>query len=222
MAGDQQTKFTTSFIPKKPVATPQAKSVVNRGPGLIQILSVFFFFLSILVAVGMYGWKFQVENTIESQLEDLRQARAEFDEETISQATRLNERIIAVRDLLNSHVAPSNIFSTLEENILQTVRISDLDYVTDEEGDININGNGSALGFESVVLQSDEFGFTGNFRDVIFSDVQTNQDGQSVTFSLSASIDDRLVLYRKQFDSEFGLDEVEEAESAGSVNNIFE
>jgi hypothetical protein len=217
----QETKYTTSFIPKKPVATPKTATVIKRGPNILSLIGLFIFLASILGVVGVYVWRYQLENQIETQLDDLRKARSEFDEQTVANATRLNERIIAVKDLLNNHKAPSNLFSVLESSMLQTVRLRNLNYQSQEDNTIKINGSGEAANFEAVVLQSDAFGDIGNFRDVIFSDVQTNQDGTSVSFSFSSSIEDNLVLYRKKLDNSFGVEVEtfdEPAENASSFN----
>ena len=51
----------------------------------------------------------------DSTIEELKEARDSFDEDTIAAATRLNERINAVKDLLNNHKAPSAILMFLED-----------------------------------------------------------------------------------------------------------
>jgi hypothetical protein len=223
---DQQTKFNTSFIPKKQVATPQSKPLSRKkGPSLFSIIGLFIFLGSIIALAGVYGWKYQTENVIDSQIQQLEAARSEFNEQTIKEATRLNERIIAVEDLLSNHVAPSNIFSILENITLQSVRYNSLSYTTGEDGEIKISGTGSAVapnsqqsGFESVVLQSDEFGKTGNFRDVLFSGVQTTQDGTSVSFTLDASIEEELMLFKNRKVNNF--EDVEVGDSASSRKTL--
>jgi hypothetical protein len=221
---DQQTKFNTSFIPKKQVATPKSSPIKKSGPNLFSMIGLFIFLGSILALAGVYGWKIQTENAIDNQISELEKARSEFDEQTIKEATRLNERIIAVEDLLENHLAPSNMFKILEDVTLETVRYNSLTYTTGEDGEIKITGSGFAVapntdqsGFESVVLQSDEFGATGDFRDVLFSEVQTTQDGTSVTFTLDAALEQELVLFKNREVDNF--EEVEEGDNA-SRNSI--
>jgi len=191
----QEIKYNTSFIPKKPVSSPSGSSFRKKGPGLMSIIGMFFFFLSILGVAGVIGWKIQTEKTIEWQQDQLRIARSQFDERTIAEATRLNQRINSVKTLLDNHVAPSNIFSLIESKILRTVSFNSLKYATNEDGTINITATGKAAGFESVVLQSDELG-QSDFRDVIFSNVQPDDSGQTVGFSMNSSIEKNIVLYK--------------------------
>lgn len=225
MPNEQGQKYTTSFIPKKPVYAPKTGKIKSgKGPNFLSLLGLVFFLGSILMAGGVFVWKLQTQATIDSQISDLKKAQAEFDEKTIAAATRLNERIIAVKDLLDNHKAPSEVFSVLENITLETVRFRKLSYVTEEDGSISMMGTGQAIGFESVVLQSDEFGGTGSFRDVIFSEVQSNVEGGIVTFSLDSVLDPDLVLYRKKFSATFGTGDPEifdeQADSASS-RNIF-
>ncbi len=197
-------KYTTSFIPRKAVAVSNTPYVKSGGPNILTLIGLFVFFGSILAAGGVYLWKIQTEKAIESQITSLKRARDEFDQKTLAAATRLNERLIAVKSLLDNHKSPSQIFSVIEEKILKNVRLRNLTYTTDVDGTIKIKSSGNAVGFEAVVLQSDELGDTGLFKDVLFSEVQTATAGL-VTFSLSASLDSKSVLYRKKFESPLSI-----------------
>ncbi len=200
MDSQQGQKYTTSFIPRKAVAVANTPYVKSGGPGILTIIGLFVFFGAILSAGGVYLWKIQTQRTIESQIASLKKSRDEFDQKTLAAATRLNERIIAVKNLLDNHKSPSQIFSVIEEKVLKNVRLRNLTYSTDVDGTVKIKSSGSAAGFEAVVLQSDELGETGLFKDVLFSEVQTAAQGL-VTFSLSANLDPKSVLYRKKFES---------------------
>jgi hypothetical protein len=192
-------KYTTSFIPRKAVAVSNTTFVKTGGPNILTIIGLFVFFGAVLASGGVYLWKIQTQRTIDGQIVSLTKARDEFDQNTLKAATRLSERIVAVKSLLDNHKSPSQIFSVLEEKILKNVRLRNLTYTTDVDGTIKIKSSGTASGFEAVVLQSDELGDTGLFKDVLFSEVQTAVQNV-VTFSLSASLDPKSVLYRKKLE----------------------
>lgn len=193
-------KYTTSFIPRKAVAVPNTPYVKSGGPSLLSIIGFFIFIVSLLSAGGVYVWKIQTMRNIDSQIADLKKAKESFDEKTIAAATRLNDRIKAVKTLLDEHKSPSQVFEVLQKVTLETVRFKNLAYTTATDGKINIKASGVANDFESVVLQSDQLGVTGLFKDVLFSEVQSA--GQNlVTFSLTANLEPQSVLYRKKFDS---------------------
>ncbi len=193
-------KYTTSFIPRKAVAVPNTPYVKSGGPSLLSIIGFFIFLLSLLAAGGVYVWKIQVSRDIDSQITELRKTKEQFDEKTIAAATRLNDRINVVKKILDEHKSPSQVLEVLQKVTLENVRFRNLTYTTATDGTINIKASGTANDFESVVLQSDQLGVTGIFKDVLFSEVQSA--GQNlVTFSLTANLDPQSVLYRKKFDS---------------------
>lgn len=208
MLKGNETKYTTSFIPKEPVYAKKNNFSRKSGPSVMALIGSVFFFSAILVAAGFFGWKIQTQRIIDKQIEELKEARDSFDEDTIAAATRLNERINAVKDLLNNHKAPSAILMFLEDSVLETVQLKGLDYKTEDDGKIRISGDGTALRFESVVLQSDEFGKTGVFKDVLFSDVQSTGQNLPVTFTAESLVDEKSVLYRKKISNQVGENDV--------------
>lgn len=214
MAGEQ-TKFTTSFIPKKPV-TPTVSGYKTTS-NFLTIIMVAIFLGTVVFGVGVFAYKLTVEKQIDGQIKTLENSRNEFDENFIREATRLNTRIIAVRKLIDGHQAPSAVFDLLQERTLETIRFNNLKYATDKtKGTIVIEANGVGLGYQSIVLQSDEFGRTGSLKDVVFSSVQPTDSGL-VNFALTSQIDPAVVLYRKTLASS-------ESNSNADVsfNNIFE
>ncbi len=215
MAGEQ-TKFTTSFIPKKPL-TPAVEGYKSSS-SYLTIVTVAIFLGTLVFGGGLFIYKISVEREIASQLDQLKKVKSEFDVNFIKEATRLNTKINAVKILIDKHQAPSAVFELLQETTLATVRFNNFKYSTDKtKGNINIDASGVGLGYPSIVLQSDEFGKTGALKDVVFSSVQPSESGL-VSFSFKSGIDPTLVLYRKNLVS--SLDN--EKNKSLSLNNIFE
>jgi len=219
MAPEQQTKFTTSFIPKKPVAPTVTK--YNKGSNFLNIITIAIFLGTLVFSGGVYLYKLNVQRQINGQIETLKKARAEFDENFIQSATRLNSRIIAVKNLIDTHKAPSEVFSLLQQHTLDTVRFNNFTYSTDKsDGSININANGVGLGYPSIVLQSDEFGQTGSLKDVVFSSVQPNDSGL-VNFTFKSELDKAMILYRKTLMPVTDSWPTENKKDEVSFNNFF-
>ena len=65
-----------------------------------------------------------------------------------------------------------------------------------KDGQIQIVGSGEANKYESIVLQSDAFGGSDYMRNVIFTDLRPNVDNGTVSFSFSATLDPKVVMYR--------------------------
>jgi len=209
-----QTKFTTSFIPKKPIQTSAKGGKLNKkGMGIFSLLTVVIFIATIVAAGGVFFYEITLSATKESQVANLQKVSKSFDTEFISQATRLNDRLLGVKGLLNDHTSPSQIFSLFEEYTLKTVRFSNLNYSLVDDGTIRVSASGVASGFQSIVLQSDEYGKSGFLRDVIFSGLQPNESG-TINFSFESTLDPQLILYRNSL--------VPINESAKNTTDIFD
>jgi len=141
-------------------------------------------------------YRLTLEQRINSQFQTLEKVKESFEPNFITQATRLNSRIVSASKILDNHLAPSAVFDLLEEFTLQTISFNTFDFSDNIEGKIIITGTGEGDSFASVVLQSDEFGKSGYMRDVLFSDLQPNTGG-NVNFAFEATLDPQLVLYRK-------------------------
>lgn len=202
---DNQVK--TSFIPKRPIETskdlvpPQKKGSAFRT--FFSLISIFLFIASIVGLGGVYFYKFTIETRIENQVASLQEAKAEFDENFISVATRLNTRINQATELLNNHLSPSSLYALLEEYTLQSVSFSGFEFSDDLSGSIQISGAGEASRFESIVLQSDAFGRSGFMRNVIFTGLEPDLERNTVRFDFEATLDPRLVLYRNSLPESF-------------------
>lgn len=191
-------KFKTSFIPQKPMQSSQGTPASGRKEGVnfFMLIAVILFLVASLLAAGAFAYKLTLKGSLESQLRTLEKAKNAFEPTFISEATRLNSRIINANRLLNNHLSPSSIFGLLEDFTLQTVSFSKFEFQDGDDGTIKIIASGEGDSFRSIVLQSDKFGETGSMRDVLFSDLEPNNFG-NVNFTFEASIDPQLVLYRK-------------------------
>jgi len=190
--------FNTSFIPKKPIQTQVGKvgSARKDGINFFMLIAVILFLASLLLTAGVFAYKLTVQGSIESQIRTLEKAQQAFDPKFVVKASRLNSRIINANDILNSHLAPSEIFDLLEEFTLQTVTFSSFKFEDGEDGTIKILASGEGDSFRSIVLQSDKFGESGYLRDVLFSGLEPTEFN-NIAFSFEASLDPQLILYRK-------------------------
>lgn len=193
-----ETRFNNSFIPKKPIQVGTGMQVPRKkgGKSFFTLLSFVLFVVAIGGSVGMFMWKIALNKTIEGQIATLKRDRDSLDSDFISEATILNQRIIAANRLLEKHVAPSIIFNLLQDSTLKTVQFVRFQFVDGEDGLVKIVSEGLGDEFTSIVLQSDEFGETGFMRDVIFSDLQPTED-DDVNFRFEATIEPKLILYSR-------------------------
>ena len=118
-------QIRTSFIPKKPVTSgPEPR----RGVGIIFLVSLFVFIVSLLAAGGVFLYGQFLAQSIVDKGASLDKARAAFEPAVIQELIRLDSRLRFGENVLYSHVSPSLIFSLLEETTLQSVRWKSIDY----------------------------------------------------------------------------------------------
>jgi len=182
----------TSFIPQKSLSTVSKKKSTS---GLFFFISVIIFILSVLGSIGIIAYKKVVEQGIENKAGSLERAKEAFDPNLIESLSRLDNRIESSKELLNSHIAISPIFSLLEDLTLKNVEFDQFEFRAEDSGLMTLLMSGQAKDYATVVLQSDTFGQSKSLRDQIFSDVNLNKFG-NVGFSFRAVVDPSLVSYK--------------------------
>lgn len=204
---DNQLK--TSFIPRKNLEVTTANfqtgtSSIHRTSGGVNFFSIIAFIIfavTIGVLVFTFVWQIKLRKDIVQQVEIMKKVRDDFDEKFIQDALRLNTRIEQAGHILQNHVSPSSLYALLQDYTRQTVSFSNFTFKDNQDGTIAINGEGSAARYESIVLQSDSFGKSGYLRNVIFTDLRPNLTDTTISFSLQATLDPKLILYRKSLQS---------------------
>ena len=190
-------KFQSSFIPKGPLAS-SAKDPFSRQKtkerSLPAYLASIIFITSIVLALGMFGYKFYLKYRIDKMGVALEETRATLQPETIRELTRLDNRIISTKELVSKHRALTPLFEFLEISTSRTVRFNSFSYSTTDRG-LELDMKGEARGYAALAFQADIFNKSKYFKDPIFSNLNLNEKG-SVTFSFKATVDPSLVLYK--------------------------
>lgn len=194
-------KFQSSFIPKGPQASSTAGSLTVRNNNkkehsFFSFVSLIIFIISVLLAVGMFGYKFYLKYSINKMGADLDQARATLQPEIISELTSFNNRIISTKELISNHLVLTPVFKFLEASAPKTVRFKDFRYVMTERG-IELQMKGEAQGYAALALQADIFSKSEYFKSPIFSDLSLNDKGE-VAFSFQTIIDKNLISYERE------------------------
>lgn len=198
-----ETKFQTSFIPRKPIIQ---KEQTKAGIGLFLIISIIIF----LISVGVAGWVYLEkdiliksiageQNTIETNREGLVK-----DSITIEKIVELDSRIEVSQSLLDKHISVYPIFGFLEQVTLKDIRFKNFVFSTNQKDSsgqdvMKVEMSGTARDWRTVASQADEFG-KSEYRPFIkepkVSDLSLTQDG-SVTFSLSVYFSPDFLSYNK-------------------------
>lgn len=178
-----------SFIPKAPLTAPR-----RRGAGLFMLGALFLFAFSIAAAGAAFGYERYLKAAIAGKDETLKRAEGAFDSGVIRDLVRLDARLTQGRELLRRHVAPSSIFTLLEQETLERVQFTSFDYALGADGTAELGLNGIAADFSTLALQSDRLGAHKALHDVIFSAITVGEGGR-VTFTVKAGVDPNLLRY---------------------------
>jgi len=191
-------KFESSFIPKGPIVSGVSAPVAYKKPEhtIMGFLAALIFAISALAAVGVFGYKFYLNYTIDNMKEELEAGRAALETETLSEITRLNNRLLATEALIDSHLALSPLFKFFDASTLRTVRFNDFFFSTNEKG-LRIVIEGEARSYASLALQADLLNKSSYFKEPVFSDLRLDERG-NVAFTFEAGIDGSLLSYKQE------------------------
>ena len=189
-------KFQTSFIPKKPILATTSGSM-KKSVDFFMVIAVVIFLGSIVLSAGVYTYKFLLEKNMQSLQDSLAKSKDQFDPNFIVYINRLNTRIETSKMLLKQHVSASAIFGFIGDHTLKSISYTDFSYTYGTDGTIKVVMKGIAPNYESIALQSEEFGKQNQYiKSPIFSDLNPDLNG-NVVFTLTALLDNNLISYAK-------------------------
>lgn len=194
-----ETKFQTSFIPKKPLV-PEMGQKTNEPINLFTVIGVLFLIVSLAAAGGVYGWVKVIEKHQVSLKADIAHNRDQFGTD-IKFLERFNTKINLSRELLSNHLAVEGIFDIVSKITTSNVRFTSFDIIfptsSKERAVMTMKGTGTSLSV--LAFQSDVFGESKYIKDPVISDFAVSDKGD-VTFSFSAGIDPSLLSFKKTID----------------------
>lgn len=187
-----------SFIPKAPLTQTRR---AGGGMGLFLLISIVLFVLSLAGAAGVFAYEGLLNAQVASRDDQLRRAEGAFEPRVIEDLSRLDNRLLRARELLQRHLAPSGIFDFLSQATLEQVQFTKFSYRIEGQGSAVISLTGSADTFSTVALQSDQFGSARLLKNVVFSNVVQGGVGgnaNKVSFEVKAELDPSLFIYARQ------------------------
>jgi hypothetical protein len=181
---------SSQFIPKKtfvPVVPPKKRPI-----GLVLLLSLIIFFAS----VGYYAFQYVYNLSLQRQIDSLKASigiqQSKFEAATLQKLTKTDGKISAVKEILSKHTSLVPLFNLLDTYTLQSVRFRGFSFSVDPTAGPEIHITGDAAGYASIALQSDSFNTSGKLKNIVFSDLNLDQNGR-VLFTLNASVDPTLL-----------------------------
>lgn len=195
-------KLQTSFIPRKPLEQAVAPAVEKpkaAPSSFFLVVGLVVFGIVVAGSLAVLGYNAYLKSRLNTLTQTLNNIADRYSPALASELIRLNDRIENSRKLLSQHLAPSLIFSFLEQTTLEKVQFKSFSYSFTGEGrtgKILISAKGKASDFEAIALQSDAFSKDKRILEPIFSDFEIDKTG-AVNFNFAAMVDWRAVSYKE-------------------------
>lgn len=181
----------TSFVPKQP--SQQPKRGRASGHNLFLVAALFLGGLALIATVGTYLYDRYLTHVLEAKAEELAVAQREVNEDQVEEFVRLRDRLTYGQELLNNHIAVSQVFDVLEAETLASVRFSSMGLTVADDHTAQIEVEGTARNFNALAAQSNAYAGQKGIRRAIFSGIVVNKDN-TVSFVLTADLDSRLIV----------------------------
>ena len=193
-------KFQTSFIPKNPVVT-QSKipSITIPTVNIFSAISTAIFFLTLILIGGLFGYKILLNKQIAQADKDIVQAKQAYQLEAVQSIIDANSRIISTKELLNKHIAVSELFNLLQTLTLKKISFGNFIY-TNKEGSYSITMDAEAQTYNALAQQNDIFLKNSFIKDPQFSNFELAENG-NIKVKFTTSIDPSLISYKRAIEA---------------------
>ncbi len=211
-----ETKFQTSFIPRKPLI-PQENVRVHTHTSLLMVIGTFVFIVSVAVAGLTFAAKALLLKAQDQAKVSLAENEKRFNIPLIEELKKANLKIDFANNLLKSHVAASEVFAIIEGLTAEKIRFSSFDFAAADASATGAAGTsvfkvkmkGIADTFNSVAFQSDvmgqsnKYGTKKMFKNPVLSDLTVDANG-AINFSFAADVALSDISYEKSLSEALG------------------
>ncbi|MES3005227.1 MAG: hypothetical protein V4690_03950 [Patescibacteria group bacterium] len=191
-------KFQTSFIPKKPISSPDGAvgiSIVRRT-NLFSIVASVVFVMTVLVSLAMFVYKNILNEQIKKADASIAEARLAYEPEIIQDLIDASTKIEASKTLLDNHVVVSEVLNLLEELTLRRMRFDGFSYKNPGVGLPEIKMRGEVQSYNALAQQQEIFFSNEYMKDPKFSGMSLGDNG-FVSVNFETKLDPTLVSYKK-------------------------
>jgi len=200
-----ETKFQTSFIPKKNAGSPSiggGSALARHTTSVYMVIAVVIFVASLCGIAGAYMWTAYLNSAQIGYKNDLAAREKQFNVDTIQTLKQENVRIDLAKQVLSRHLSLSQIFSIVGKLTIESVRFLTMDVTVpaNVSDGIKVSLSGYGVNLASVAFQSDvlgnleQYGLRKIVKNPIMSNPSLDPKG-TVSFGLTAIVDTSNLLY---------------------------
>jgi hypothetical protein len=195
-------KFQTSFIPKKPIVTDMggnSTAGVVHETNIFSLVSTIVFAVTVLVSLGLFGYKIILNKQIAQADTDINTARAAFQVDKIKELIDANDRIVSSKLLLEKHVNVSKLLYLFQDLTVKRIRLLKLVY-SNKSGVPTVELNGESLSYNALADQSNIFAQNAYLKNNQFSNF-TPQENGNIKVDFMSTVDTSLLSYKKAIEA---------------------
>ncbi len=201
-----ETKFQTSFIPKKPIVQDSSAYHAPVSTSIFMMIALLLFAVSLGGAIFTFVAKGVLMGIQRQHQTDLAENEKRFNVPLIEDLKKANAKIDFAKQLIQNHSAVSealNIVAALTaEKVFFTEFVLVAPAKSGADTSYKISMKGIADGFNSIAFQSDVFGSSSKYgtnkvvKNPILSDLTTDESG-NVRFNFTGEIIPADISYEK-------------------------
>ncbi len=201
-----ETKFQTSFIPKKPIVQDSSAYHAPASTSILMMIALLLFTVSLGGAVFAFVAEGVLNGIQRKHQEDLAENEKRFNRPLIEDLRKANAKIDFAKQLIQNHSAVSETLNIVAALTAEKVYFTDFTLVAPSKGgpdtSYKIAMKGIADGFNSIAFQSDVFGSSSKYgtnkvvKNPILSDLTTDDAG-NVRFNFTGEIMPADISYEK-------------------------
>lgn len=194
------TKFQTSFIPKKPIIdTPGSSYQRAASVNVISVVANIIFAITLVVTGGAFLYKNFLINQVKEAGVELEAARSAFETEKIQDLLDVSKRFSATKNILENHIVVSELLILLQTSTVKTMSFNNFSY-QNKNKEITLTMIAEAQSFNAIAQQADIFSKTNFIKDINFSNFVLSDNGM-IKMSFSAMVSPELISYKKVIES---------------------
>lgn len=186
-----ETRFQTSFIPKKPVASGVSYRSESSGMGALTLIGVLLIVIAGLTSGGLFLYEQSLEKNIAYIDAELVEKRDLLDQDALATFIDLGKKTGNAEMLLNRHVSFSKVTDFFEGIVLRNVRLADITAEISPGKSMKVAFKGEAQGYAAVASQVDALRKANHVTSVEVSNMTLNEKG-NVTFSSIVNFDTKI------------------------------
>jgi len=192
-----ENSFQTSFIPKKSIVATANVYSSRSSSSFFTKISVVILIIVGIVALGLFTYKSYLTKQKVKLSTSLLKVSDYFNKDTIDELQLFDKRVSSSKDILNSHLVFSPLFSLLNDLTIPSVQYTKFEEDATDKG-FFVKISGIARDYKSVALQAGVFNSSKgrNLKDVVFSNLVRDKNS-NITFDLDFKVDPALLSYEK-------------------------